>query len=313
MFTLITKHWKFVIIGFVGLDLLVVGGLLYFFVFSETEQASSAKLARVLDTPSPTPTATLWPGPGRRITPTPPLLPTPMSTDVLAESGFPPGFTPTPMPTREVVLIKLPHILPNHRSRIDSPEINQIYYPEPFFPAGSNNACGPVALFAALQGLGADVPYAHLRNIAVNNGFTSYGITKGGMFHTISTINRELNNPYTIAQGNNYRISDVMKNLRQGGVVIVLLRARRENGEFRVTADTSNSFGHFLIVESINLRTKSVRFAGSTLGMDKVPLQEFLESWGSNPQALSNSSMSLQNFLKNEKTLNWALVIKKNE
>ena len=189
--------------------------------------------------------------------------------------------------------------------------INQIYYPEPFFPAGSNNACGPVALFAALQGLGANVPYSHLRNIAVNNGFTSYGITKSGMFYTISTINRELNNPYTIEQGNDYVIRDLMKNLREGGVVIVLLRARRENGEFRVTADTANSFGHFLIVESINLRTKTVRFAGSTLGMDKVPLQQFLESWGSNPQALSNSSMSLQNFLKNEKTKNWALILKR--
>ena len=177
---LITKHWKLVIIGFVGLDLFLVGGLLYFFVLTETERATAAEIAQVVVTPDPTPTATLWAGPGRRITPTSPLPPTPTPTDVLAESGFPPGFTPTPRPTQEAVLINLPHILPNHRSRIDSPVINQIYYPEPFFPAGSNNACGPVALFAALQGLGANVPYSHLRNIAVNNGFTSYGITKSG-------------------------------------------------------------------------------------------------------------------------------------
>jgi hypothetical protein len=234
-----------------------------------------------------------------------------MPTDVLAEGGFPYGFTPTPRPTAEVVLIKLPYILPNHRSSVDSPVINQVYYPEPFFPAGSNNACGPVALFAALQGLGADVSYGHLRNIAVSNGFTSYGITKGGMFHTIATINRELNEPYTIAQGNNYQIRDVMKELRSGGVVIVLLRVTRENGQFRVTADTYNSFGHFLIVESINLRSKTVRFAGSTLGMDKVPLGDFLESWGSNPEALTGSPLGLRNFLKNEKAMNWALVVRR--
>ncbi len=66
--------------------------------------------------------------------------------------------------------------------------------------------------------------------------------------------------------------------IRQRGVVTVLIRVRKENGRYRVTGDPYNSVGHFLIVDSINMRTGMVQFAGSTLGMERVHLQEFLQS-----------------------------------
>jgi hypothetical protein len=311
----VTRTWFYLIVCFVVFDIFVVGGLLYFFSVQEADRVSAAELARANATPTatstPTATATLWPGPGRRVTPTPTWPPTPLATDVLAESGFPQGFTPTPRPTRKPAKISLPIVAPVYRGSVDVPIINQIYYPEPFFPAGTNNACGPVALFAALHALGAKVDYSHLRNTAVNNGFTSYGISKWGMIHTVSTLNQQMNDPFTIEYGSHYATKDVIRHIRQGGVAIVLIRVRRQGGRYVVTADKHNSVGHFLIVERINMRSKTVQFAGSTLGMENVRLEDFMRSWASNPQAVTNPSKGWQKYLRNEKASNWALIIKR--
>jgi hypothetical protein len=309
-----TKQWKRFLLWFLLIDMLAIAGTLHIITASETERV--AELAQLL-TPTPTATATAtptpWPGPGKRITPTPPLPPSPMATDVLAASGFPPGFTPTPRPTREPVYITLPYVFPIGRRGLDVPVINQIYYPEPFFPPGTNNACGPVALFAALQALGAPIEYSRLRDIAVNNGFTDYGISKSGMVNTLITINQELGDPYIIEHGGHYATKDLIQHIRRGGVVIVLIRAKKENGQFRVTADLNNSFGHFLIVENINLRNSTIRLAGSTLGMDQVPLQDFIQSWASNPQAVvkPDPATGWRGYLQNEQAANWALIVRR--
>ncbi len=304
----VLKQWILFIFAVMFIGVLTVGALLYYFALSEAERAAAAELSRPTPVPTGTTTATPtpWAGPPPTLTKTPTLLPTVMATDVLAASGFPPGFTPTPRPTREPVYISLPFIYPANARAVDVPVINQIHYPEPFFPPGTNNACGPVALYAALQALRADVDYGHLRDIAVNNGFTHYGISKTGMVNTIVTINNELNHPFTIEHRDHYSLQDLMRNIRQRGVATVLIRVRKENGRYRVTADVNNSIGHFLIVDSINLRTNTVRFAGSTLGMDEVPLQEFLQSWASNAQPVSN-----QDYLANNGGENWALIIKR--
>ena len=309
----VTSRWKIFVILVVAIDLLVIGGLLVFFTASETERVVAAELTRAIGTPTPTSTATAtpWPGPGRRVTPTATGFPTALATDVLAASGFAVGFTPTPRPTREPVFISLPYVFPVHRSSVDIPVINQIHYPEPFFPPGTNNACGPVALYAGLQALGANVDYGRLRDIAVQHGFTHYGISKQGMINTILTINHELGNPYGIEFGNNYSTKSIIRHIRQGGVAIVLIRVRKENGRYRVTADPYNSVGHFLIVDSINLRSRTVRFAGSTLGMERVPLQDFIQSWASNPQAVVDSAYSMRGYLRSEPASNWALIMKR--
>ncbi|MCB0176147.1 MAG: hypothetical protein KDI02_00475 [Anaerolineae bacterium] len=314
------KKWKYFILGFIVLDLIAVGlVLLYAFQVSTAERAAAAELIQTLEAPTPTATATVtpWPGPGPRATPTATLPPTPESTDVLAVSGFPHGFTPTPRPTREKVLITLPYIFPVHAGKVDVPEINQIYYPEPFFPPGSNNACGPVAVYATLLGLGASVDYTHLRDIAVNYGFTDYGITKSGVVGTLATLNQEMGSPYVIEHGNNYNIQTLAQHIRKGGVPIVLIRVRKEGGEFRVTSDQYNSIGHFLIVEQINTRTNTVKFAGSTLGMEKVPLSDFVQSWSSNPQAVSVPQPPRPSVFNpwrgpvNTEAVNWAIIVKK--
>jgi hypothetical protein len=234
-----------------------------------------------------------------------------LATDVLAASGFPPGFTPTLRPTREAVYISLPYVYPANGRAIDVPVINQIHYPEPFFPPGTNNACGPVALYAALQALRADVAYGHLRDIAVSHGFTHYGISKAGMINTVTTINNELGHSYIVDHGNNYGLKDLIQSIHQRGVVTVLIRVRKANGRYRVTADKHNSVGHFLIIDNINLRTKTVKFAGSTLGMDEVPLQDFIQSWASNPQALTNPAKNWSSYLRSEQSENWAMIIKR--
>lgn len=314
------KKWKYIVLAFILLDILVVG---LFFVYTatmtEAKRVAAAELRQTLEAPSPTPTATAtpWPGPGPRPTATATLPPTPLATDVLAVSGFPPGFTPTPRPTREQVYITLPYIYPIHSSAVDVPVINQIYYPEPFFPPGTNNACGPVALYAALLGLRADIEYTRLRDIAVNYGFTHYGISKSGMVGTLVTINQELGSPYVIEHGNNYNIKSLLQHIRRGGIPIVLLRVRKDYGQWRVTADKSNSIGHFLVVEAINLRKNTIRFAGSTLGMDEVPLEDFVQSWASNPQAVTAPPKPTYGLLSpwrpplTTDAVNWALVVKK--
>jgi hypothetical protein len=290
-------------------------GLLHFVTVAEAKRVIALELARVAGTSTPTATATAtpWPGPGKKVKPSPTSPATPEATDVLAVSGFPPGFTPTPRPTREPVYISLPYIFPVNGRSVDVPVINQIYYPEPFFPPGTNNACGPVAMFAALKALGSTIEYSRLRDIAVRYGFTDYGISKSGMVNTLVAINNESGNPFVVEHGSHYATKDLIRYIREGGVVIVLIRVRKERGEFRVTADPYNSIGHFLIVESINLRTKTIRVAGSTLGMEKVPLQDFIQSWSSNPQAVVNPhpSSGWRGYLKNEQAQNWALILKR--
>jgi hypothetical protein len=132
-FDFVLKQWKAVILAFVTVDLLVIGGLVYLFTAHETSQAVAAEPSKPAATATSVPTDTPWPGPGKRVTPTPTSPPTRQPTEVLAQSGFPIGFTPTPRPTREQVKITLPYVYPIYRNNLDVPSINQIYYPEPFF------------------------------------------------------------------------------------------------------------------------------------------------------------------------------------
>lgn len=307
------KRWHLAVILFVAVDMLLVGGLVYLFAVQEAQRVEAAGLARLTAWPTATATATAtpWPGPGRRVTPTPTLPPTPLATEVLAESGFPVGFTPTPQPTRPPVMITLPYISPVYRNNLDVPVINQIYYPETFFPPGSNNACGPVALFAGLQGLGSKIEYSRLRDIAVANGFTSYGISKSGLVGTAAYLNQEMGGALQIEHGSRYATKDLIKEVRTGAVVIVLLNVQKAGGQFRVTTDAVNSFGHYLIVDAVNLRSKTVQFAGSTLGMDKVPLSDFVQAWSGNTQPVSTSGPAWQSFLRKEQADNWALIIRR--
>jgi hypothetical protein len=315
MISFFLKQWKITVLLVVIIDTLVVAGVLYSVANRHSNQVSAAELA-VAGSPAATATATAtpWPGPGQRVTPTPTLPPTPMPTEVLAESGFPVGFTPTPRPTREQVMLTLPYVFPVYGNNLDVPVINQIYYPEPFFPPGTNNACGPVALYAAVQALGANIDYSRLRNHAVNYGFTDYGISKSGLIGTLAALNRELGEPMVYEEGNNYSTTALIKQIRTGGVAIVLLQVQKSNGQWRVTADTAHSIGHFLIVDSVNLRSKTVQFAGSTLGMDKVPLQDFIQSWSHSSQAVVDASSlpAWQDFLRHEPSDKWALIIRRN-
>jgi hypothetical protein len=294
------------------IDLLVLAALFTYFINSQQSLAASATAVAIAATP-PTATAspTPWPGPGPRPTATPTLPPTVLPTDVLADSGFPVGFTPTPRPTRPPAVISLPKIVFSGRNRVNVPVVNQIYYPEPFFPPGSNNACGPVALFAGLQGLGIDIKYNRLRDIAVRYGFNAEGISKSGLIGTAVTINNELGQPLEINYGNRFTTRSLIQQLGQGGVVVVLVRVKKVNGQFVVTSDYAGTFGHFLLVERINLRSKMVYFAGSTLGMNRVPLVDFMRAWTGNPNLPDTSSAGWRTYLKEEKAGKWALVVKR--
>jgi hypothetical protein len=166
-----------------------------------------------------------------------------------------------------------------------------------------------VALFAGLKGLGIDVDYSRLRDIAVSNGFNAEGISKWGLINTATTLNNELGQPVTIEQGNHYRTSDLIKYLRQKAVIIILVQVKREAGVFRMTDDYYYSFGHFLLVDQINTKSKYVNVAGSTLGMDKVPLADFARAWSG--ESLPDTPLGgVRTFLQNEKADNWALIIK---
>ncbi len=305
------QQWKYFLIAVVIVDLLISGGVFYFLTGADSlaapvaEPATQIVVATVIITPTP------WPGPGRRPTPPATLPPTPLPTNALAQSGFPFGFTPTPRPTREPVYISLPQIFSLGRNSVDVPVINQIYYPEPFFPPGTNNACGPIALFAALKGLGLEIEYSRLRDIAVSNGFNAEGISKWGLISTAVTINNELGQPVSIEHGDNYRTTDLIKHLRQGAVVIILVQVKKEAGQFRMTDDYYSSFGHFLLVERINTRAKNVRVAGSTLGMDQVPLADFIRAWSGGDPSAANSLGGWRAFLQKEQADNWALIIKR--
>jgi hypothetical protein len=298
------------LLAVIVVDLLVAGGISYFLTGRDSQAATETLptpqviAATVIVTPTP------WPGPGPRPTPTATLPPTPLPTNALAVGGFPVGFTPTPRPTREPVYITLPQIFSAGRRAVDVPVINQIYYPEPFFPPGTNNACGPVALYAAFKGLGLDVDYSRLRDIAVNNGFDAEGISKWGLVNTAVSLNDELGQPLRIEQGNNYNTGDLIRLLRQRAVIIILVQVKNESGQFRMTDDYYNSFGHFLLVDRINTRSEYVQVAGSTLGMDKVPLSDFVRAWSG--QAGPTSPLGgWSAFLKREPADNWALVIKR--
>jgi hypothetical protein len=303
--SLTSQHWKYLLAGIVAIDLIITGGAFYFFTTTSVAAVPTVLPTKAAAMPTATATTKPWEGPPRpQPTATRVMLPpTSVATKVLAESGFPPGFTPTPRPTREPIYISLPRIYPYGGSSVDVPEVNQILYPEPFFAPGTNNACGPVALFAAAHGLGVNVDYGRLRSIAVNNGFGPEGISKWGMVNTITTLNYELGNPFTIDYGDHYQIKDLVKHLRQKGVVVVLVYVRKENGQYRMSTDQPGSVGHFLLVERINARSKKVKLAGSTLGMDEVSLPDFIQSWTNNPQPVSAS-------LKNEQAADWALILK---
>ena len=303
-----TQHWKTVIVAVVAVDLLLVGGLVYLFADHETDKVVAAELGQV--TVFPTATVTLWPGPGKRVTATPTLPPTVIATDVLAAGGFPIGFTPTPRPTREKTLISLPRILPVFRSNLNVATINQIYYPEPFFPPGTNNACGPVSLFAGLLALEIDIEYKQLRDLAVANGFTHYGISKGGLVRTVNAINQAWGNQLVVEHGDRYNVQDLIKRIRQGGIVIVLVGVYKSGGQWHLTPDFDNAIGHFLIVDSINLRSKTVQFAGSTLGMDRVSLEDFIRAWTRSAHNPTPAQPGF-GFIRPEPQAsdNWALII----
>jgi hypothetical protein len=203
----------------------------------------------------------------------------------------------------------LPQIFAAGRRAVDVPVINQIYYPEPFFPPGTNNACGPIALFAGLSALKPDIQYNRLRDLAVGYGFNAEGITKQGLINTAIALNNEMGQPFTIEYGDRYRTTDLIKKLRQGAIIVILVRVKREAGQFRVTDDYYTSFGHFMLVDRINTRTKYVKAAGSTLGMDQIPLSDFIRAWaGENPPG---NSLGWREFLKSESANNWALIIKR--
>lgn len=301
------KHWRYLLLAIVVVDVLVVAGLGY--VFSAANLLAQTQTAAGLPTPTATITPTPWAGPGPRPTATPTLPPTPTATVILGPSGFPVGFTPTPFPTREPVTLKLPQLFLPGKNRVDVPVINQIHYPEPFFPAGTNNACGPVSLYAAIQGLGVNVDYSRLRNIAVNNGFNAEGTSTWGLINTAVTLNSELGNPLKIEYGNRYNSRELLKQLRGGGVVLVLVRVRRDYNGWRVTGDPNSSIGHFLLVERMSFKGNKVTLAGSTLGMDQVSALEFVRSWRRDPNLTIGDSWS--NYLDNEPANNWAIILKR--
>ena len=304
------QKWKYVLISIVITDLLVIIGVFYLFTGTSFATVPTPEPTQAV-TLGPTATATTkpWEGPPKS-SPTatrdlgPPTL---VATEVLAESGFPVGFTPTPRPTREPVYISLPQIYPLTGGAVDVPVVNQILYPEPFFAPGTNSACGPVALYAASYGLGVPVDYSRLRDIAVTNGFGPHGISTWGMVNTIATINSELGNPFSIEYGNQYRTSDLIRHLRQQGVVVVLVYGRLMSFAglryYQLTTDGPGAIGHFLLVEQINSRSKKVKLAGSTLGMDEVTLSEFVQSWTNNAQA---------SYAKTDPSAGWALILKQN-
>jgi hypothetical protein len=298
------QRWRYLLLGIIIADLLVVVGVFYLFTGTSLATVPTPRPTQAIAL-GPTATATIkpWTGPPQSSpTATPvPGPPTPIATDVLAESGFPIGFTPTPRPTRQPVYISLPQIYPLAGGSVDVPVVNQILYPEPFFAPGTNSACGPVALYAAAYGLGIPVDYSRLRDIAVTNGFGPQGISTWGLVNTIATINSEIGSPFSLGYGDHYRVSDLIKHLRQKGVAVVLVYVRKENGRYRLTTDGPGAIGHFLLVEQINPRSKKVKLAGSTLGMDEVSLAEFVQSWTNNPQA---------SYSQTDVSTGWALILK---
>lgn len=299
------RTWKFLLISIIVIDALIGLGLYYLFFVTDSQAENSPRpqMQAFLVAPTVTP----WQGPPTA-TPIPNLPPTPTATPVLGEAGFPVGFTPTPTPTPAV--ITLPKLYFGATRWVDVPVVNQMEYPEPFFPPGTNNACGPVSLYAGMRGLGVNISYTHLRNRAVENGFAAHGISQWGLVSTALQVNQDLGTPLRIEYSDRYRTRDLMNHLRRGGVVLVLVYLENIGGRYRMTGYTEGSIGHFLLVENINLRTGRVRLAGSTLGMNDVPLADFLRSWKRNP-ALTEPPGGWKQYLDSEPASSWALILKK--
>jgi len=276
--------------GIIILDLFVFLGFIYYFTMINPTPVVAQSTPFLLR-PTFTPTAQpVWAGPGPTVVPSPTIPPTPIATQLFRDGNIVSEFIPTPRPReianfnidtntlfRSLKLIALKRVG-------EIPIIDQLQYPEPFFPAGSNNACGPVALYAGMQGLGAKFKYPHLRDIAVHNDFGAHGITVSGLVNTAVILNKQLGHPFIIEQSRGYQLSDLTRLINQKAVVIVLVRVKKVNGKYQVTGDKNGSFGHFLVVESINTITRRVKIAGSTLGMQHVPLDNFLDSWNSKPR-----------------------------
>jgi len=286
------QQWIYLFLLFIIADFLAFAGLAYYFTTTDPLVMAG------IPTPTPTrpiPTVTMtptpWPGPGPTVTPTATWPPTPIATAILGEAGYPLGFTPTASPPqaeggfsvsfRSFANTVRKVIMMGKVGKV--PIIDQTIYPESFFPKGGNNACGPVALYAAMKGLGADIVYADVRNIAVNNEFGSEGITVSGLVNTAIILNNELGYPLKIQQSRSYKLSDLVRFLNQKSVVIVLVRVKKVDGDYFITTDRNGSFGHYLVIQNINMVTRQVRLAGSTLGMQNVSLDDLLGSWASQP------------------------------
>ncbi|MDM8521529.1 hypothetical protein QUF64_15905 [Anaerolineales bacterium HSG6] len=284
------KQWLYMLAGIILIDLLVFAGFVYYFaMLNPTPVVAQSTPMLLRPTFTPTPRAT-WAGPGPTVTPSPTIPPTPVATQMFVDGNFASEFIPTPRP-REIanfnidtntLFRSLDLIALGRAGKI--PIIDQLQYPEPFFPAGANNACGPVALYAGMQGLGAKFQYPYLRDIAVRNDFGAHGITVSGLVNTAVIMNQQLGSPFTIEQSRGYQLSDLTHLINQKAIVIVLVRVKKVNGNYQVTGDKNGSFGHFLVLESINTMTRRVRVAGSTLGMQNIPLDDFLASWASKPR-----------------------------
>jgi hypothetical protein len=310
VFSAISPGWKKILVAIILFDGLVVAVGAYLLV--ATDIFAAPPIPTIVVGPPPTDTATPWAGPpGGTSTATPIMPPTPLATTILAQSGFPHGFTPTPRPTPEPVYISLPMLYIVGRNARDVPVVYQVLYPESFFAPGTNNACGPVALYAGLLGLGLDIDYQRVRDLAVSYGFDASGFSTSGMVNTATTISNERNEPFSVEQGRTFTTQDLIRHLRRGEVVVVLLQVKQGNSGFQVSGYEAGSFGHFLIVERINIRTRKVRFAGSTLGMDEVPLGDFVASWSNNSQALAPPE-GWRAYLDNEQPGGWAMMLKPN-
>ncbi len=320
------RQWVHLFLAVILVDLLVFFGIVYYFMTMDSLAATnlpSAPPNRFMATVTATPTP--WAGPGLRVTATPTWPPTPIATRILSDNGFPSGFVPTPRPTRQAkfnlnlnlnAMFSGFPTLSAGNGLVDVPDINQTLYPEKFFRAGSNNACGPVALFAAMQGLGANISYAHVRNIAVNNEFGSDGMTVSGLINTAVILNNYLGQPFIIEQSRDYHLQDLTNQLQQKGVVIVLVRIKKVEGQYQISGNTKGSIGHFLVIERINPFTSKVKIGGSTLGMGDVSLADFVSSWSNEPQKAEKRQFPIKFIWKNPikeepKPGNWALMIKR--
>lgn len=285
------KQWIYLIGGIVVFDLLIFTGIAYFIAVDYARLEEPPPISSIHKAMPAISQATplVWAGPPPTSTPTATVPPTPIATLAFSDGNFTSPFVPTARPVTdarfrfdyEALMASIQRVSLGRVGKI--PIINQLLYPEPFFPSGYNNACGPVGLYAALKGAGVNIRYQQVRDVAVNHGFGAHGISTTGMYNTAAVINRQVGQRLTLEQRHNYQLNDLTRLIRQGSVVVVLVRVKRGENGYQVTGDRANSFGHFLVVERVNTLTRRVKIAGSTLGMQNIPLDEFLRSWSSNP------------------------------